>query len=74
MKTLTRVLRNAYHAISSKSESQKDGSQTKGKKSRGGSDKLYTIQEHKMALILYGYNIIGPLKTVMSLPFAVNWG
>ena len=74
MKTVSRILRHAYRSISSKSESQKNGSRTKSKKSRGGvSHKLDTIQEHKVALILYGYKIIAPMKNVMSLPLAVNW-
>lgn len=75
MKTVSTIVRHAYRSISSKSESQKNGSRTKGKKSRGGhSHELDTIQEHKAALMLYGYKIIAPMKNVMSLPLAVNWG
>jgi hypothetical protein len=74
-KTVSTILRHAYRSISSKSKSQKDGSRTKGKNSRGGhSHKLDTIQEHKAALMLYGYKIVAPMKNVMSLPLAVNWG
>jgi hypothetical protein len=74
-KTISSILRHAYRSISSKSESQKNGSRKKGKMSRGGhSHELDTIQEYKMVLMLYGYKIIAPMKNVMSLPFAVNWG
>ena len=73
-KEVSKILRHAYRS-KSESESQKNESRTKGKKSRGGdSRKLDTIQEHKTALILYGYKIIAPMKNVMSLPFVVNWG
>jgi hypothetical protein len=75
MKTVSTIVRHAYRSISSKSESQKNGSRTKSKKSRGGhSHELDTIQEHKAALMLYGYKIIAPMKNVMSLLLAVNWG
>ena len=74
-KVVSTLLRKTYRSISSKSESQKNGSQTKGKKSRGGnSHELDTIQEHKAALMLCGYKIVAPMKNVMSLPLAVNWG
>ena len=44
----------------------------RAKKSRGGhSHKLDTIQEHKVALMLYGYKIIAPMKNVMS-PFLLQ--
>jgi hypothetical protein len=72
---LTRLLRKAYDSISSRSQSQNQGSRTTGNKSRGGhSQKLDTIQEHQLALMLVGYKIVAPMKDVMSLPFAVNWG
>ena len=74
MKEVSRLLRSAYSSISSKSKSQKSGSQTKGKKSRGNAHELDTIQEHKAALMLCGYKIVAPMKRVMSLPLAVNWG
>ena len=73
---LSIMLRRALPSFSSKSksESQKNGSQIEGKKSCGGdSRKLDTIQEHKTALMLYGYRIIASMKNVMSLPFVVNW-
>ena len=74
-KTVTTILRQAYRSISSKSESQKNRSRTKDKKSRGGNaHELDTIQEHKAALMLYGYKIVAPMENVMSLPLAVNWG
>jgi hypothetical protein len=73
-KKASTILRHTYRSISSKSEGQKTGSRTKGKKSRGGhSHALDTIQEHKAALMLYGYKIVAPMKNVMSLPLAVNW-
>jgi hypothetical protein len=69
-KIISSILRHAYRSISFKSKSQKNGSQAKGKKSRGGdSCKLDTIQEHKTALMLYGYKIIAPMKNVMSFLF-----
>jgi hypothetical protein len=59
----TIILRHAYRSISSRSESQKNG--------RG--DKLDTIQEHKAALMLYGYNkIVATLKNVMSPSFLLR--
>jgi hypothetical protein len=74
-KLISSIVRHAYRSISSKSEIQKSGSRTKGKKSRGGnSHELDTIHEHKTALMLYGYKIVGLMKNVMFLPFAVNWG
>jgi hypothetical protein len=74
-KTVSTILRHAYCSISFKSKSQKNGSRTKGKRRRGGgSHELDTIQQHKAALRLYGYKIIKPMKNVMSLPLAVNWG
>jgi hypothetical protein len=49
-KTVSTTLRRAYSAISSKSKSQKHGSQTQSKKSRGAdSHKLDAIQEHEAA-------------------------
>jgi hypothetical protein len=64
-KKVSAILRHAYSSIGSKSKSQKNGSQTNGNKSRGGdSRKLDTIQEHKTALMLYGYKIIAPMKNV----------
>ena len=72
-KTVSTILRHAYRSICSKSESQKNESRTKGKKSRGGRPhELDTIHEHKAALMLYGYKIVAPMKNVMSLPLAVN--
>jgi hypothetical protein len=72
-KIVSTILRHSYRSVSSKSDSQKTGSRTKGKKSRGGhSHELDTIHEHKLALMLYGYKIVAPMKNVMSLPFAVN--
>jgi hypothetical protein len=71
-KAVSTILQHAYR---SKSESQKNGSWTKTKRSRGGhSHELDTIQEHKAALMLYGYKIVEPMKNVMSLPLAINWG
>jgi len=72
-KAVSTILRHAYRSISSKSESQKNKSRTKGKKSRDSHfHELDSIQEHNAALMLYGYKIVAPMKNVMSLPLAVN--
>jgi hypothetical protein len=74
-KKVSAMLRRFYPSISSKSKKEKSGSQTQGKNSRGGnSHALDTIQEHEAALMLHGYKIVAPMKNVMSLPLAVNWG
>ncbi|KAK2463917.1 hypothetical protein APHAL10511_004089 [Amanita phalloides] len=72
-KTVSTIVRHSYRSISSRSESQKNGSRTKGKKRRGGrSHELYTIQEHKAALMLYGYKIVAPMKNHRHMAFARN--